>query len=188
MASNIDDLLRGLDDMSGADDFAGFDDMSGADDYTGAIVRRKAKVPRALARIKASMEAPGVAAPGSRLVPIGLGTLTFSASSGTSLSFTSNPQKPILIRKLTIGVARNGTSAANQNITLDALNVGPTNQLPSDQATPVSLFDPQANGNNVYLDASQPGVTVSGRISVSAAPTATDTIIVTIGGIAETLS
>jgi hypothetical protein len=184
MASNIDDLIRGLDDMSGADEYAG------ADEFSGAMARYGA--PKALRRIRAAMEAPGVAAPGSRLVPIGLGTLTFNAASGTSLTFTSNPQKPILIRKLTVNVARNAATptnpAATCNVVLNSLNVGPTNQLPSDQATPVSLFDPQAQGNNVILDASQPGVTISGIVSISAAVTGTDSVIVTLGGIAETLS
>lgn len=186
--ANIDDLLRGIDDMSGYDDLTGYDDMSGYDDASGAMTYRKRKQPRALSRIRASMEAPGVAAPGSRLVPVGLGTVTFTAASGTSLAFTSNPQKPILIRKLTVNVARNGTSAQTQNVLINSLNVGPTNQLPSDVGTPASLFDPQANGNNVLLDASQPGVTISGLISINTAPTATDTIVVSIGGIAETLS
>lgn len=187
MANQLDDLLRGIDDLSGYDDISGYDDMSGLDDMSGAIVRRS-RIPRSLARIKGSMEAPGVAAPGSRLVPVGLGTVTFTAASGTSLTFSSNPQKPILIRKLTVNVARNGTTAATQNVLINSLNVGPTNQLPSDVGTPAALFDPQANGNNVLLDASQPGVTVSGIISISAAPTGTDTIVVSIGGIAETLS
>jgi len=188
--AQLEDILRGIDDVSGFDDISGFDDMSGQDDMSGAVrnIRRYSAKPRALARIQAAQAAPGVAAPGSRLVPVGLGTLTFTATSGTSLAFTSNPQKPLLIRKLSINVARNGTTAAAQNVVLDALNVGPTNQLPSDQGTPVELFNPAANGNNVYLDASQPGVTVSGRVTISAAPTGTDTLIVSIGGIAETLS
>lgn len=179
MASNIDDLIRGLDDMSGADEYAG------ADEFSGAMARYGK--PAALRRIQRAMEAPGVAAPGSRLVPIGLGTVTFTAASGTTLTFSSNPQKPVLIRKITVNVAKN-PGTLTQNVTLNSLNVGPTNQLPSDVATPAALFDPQANGNNVLLDASQPGVTISGSISISAAPTGSDTIVVSIGGIAETLS
>ena len=63
MASNIDDLIRGLDDMSGADEYAG------ADEFSGAMARYGK--PAALRRIQRAMEAPGVAAPArawSRLV------------------------------------------------------------------------------------------------------------------------
>jgi hypothetical protein len=116
----------------------------------------------------------------ARLQPLGLGYVTFSATSGTILQLTGFPQKLFHPQRLILAVGRNGTTATGL-VLVTAANIGADNQLvsaagaggiPSDNflATGVDL--------NINWSIATPGIQVTVLLVISLAPSSTDTVTV----------
>lgn len=174
------------DEIMGALDELGIDEL-GADEL-GAIVRRAGGKPSAIQKLRQMVALPGVPAQGKRRQYMGLGTVTFTPASGLSLSFSVDPQRPVIIRKLVIAPTRIGVTATGA-LALNQLNVGSNNQSVNAAGTPcpVELFGPTVMDNEVLFDVASPGVNISGSISISAAPGVGESVVVAIGAIVETV-
>jgi hypothetical protein len=180
------DFLEGMDDddiMDALGAMMGDDDDDDMDELGRRGRRRKS---RTLAAFKRANLAPGVPRTSRKRQPLGLGTLVFNTGSGTTQTATVSPQKPVFIKKLVADVVRDGASATGA-VTIDEISVGTSSQFASDDPVPASLFGETTQENQVFFDQASPGTTVTIRVSVSAAPTASDSITVNLGSIVETL-
>lgn len=122
-------------------------------------------------------QVPGVPAPGLRLQPLGFPTLTFNASSGTTLTATTRPQRPFKGQRLVIDIARTGATSTGL-VSIAQLLVGTNNQMVSPNPIGAGAFSPGAYDTNMVIAAATPGVDVTVQYVISAAPTATDTVVV----------
>lgn len=124
------------------------------------------------------------------LQPLGIGAVTFTASSGTALTASQQVQKLFHPKRLIIDVARTGTSSTGL-ITVTAINVGADNQLATAGSTgpiPVSMFANVGVDLNLNFAPATPGITISVALQTSAAPTSSDTIACSIGMLGATPS
>lgn len=128
---------------------------------------------------------PGVPANERRRQPLGGGTVTFSASSGTSLSFTILPQKPFLIRRVITSIARSGTTATGL-VSITRIAIGANDQLVQAAGFPADLFSAASADVDVVFDPASVGQQIVIQASISAAPTTTDTVVLGIGFLGET--
>lgn len=125
--------------------------------------------------------APGVIQPDEGMVPLPLQPLTasgiFSATSGQSITYQGQLQKPYRPERLLVSVVRTGTTATARLLGL--LWVGTDLQQADIFGFDIELFGAAtAFGTRLTCKAAQPGVLI--RLVVSAtpsAPTGTDTIV-----------
>jgi len=157
----------------GEDDFAGLD-MEGEDDAVlGAIARR--------ARGRGVPRQPGVRMQAQQVtgkkVPLGLPSVLFTATSGTSISVEVEPQRAYQAERLIFAILRTGASATGL-VRVQSLKIGDIEQLPSGNAVTSELF--RADGVDLELDLSmcKAGTKITVVFTISAAPTAADTVLV----------
>jgi hypothetical protein len=120
-------------------------------------------------------QVPGVPARGLREQPLGLGSTAFTATSGTLLTLTAQPQRPFRGRRLIVDITRTGASSTGL-VTISQLVVGANNQLPGTGAISAAAFAANAVGVNLDMDPATPGVNISLQLNISAAPTMTDRV------------
>lgn len=129
---------------------------------------------------------PGAPAIGVKLQPLGFGNVTFGAATGTALIATTRPQKPFKGRRLICDIARTGASATGL-ISITAITVGVNNQLVSTGAVGAGAFAPGAFDANVEMSACSSALDISVNYAISAAPTMTDTVVVSTTLFGETV-
>lgn len=157
--------------------------LAAADDELGAFypmqgnrrAQRRALVPNI----------PGVPANARRRQPLGGGTVTFSASSGTSLTFTIRPQKPYLIRRIITSIARTGTTATGL-VSITRFAIGANDQLVQAASFPADLWSAASADVDVVFDPASVGQDIVVQATISAAPTTTDTVVLGLGFLGET--
>lgn len=157
------------------------DDEMGLDEV-GAVPRSRAMVRRPAPRAAQNLipQVPGVPEPAiGKKLPFGLGSTTFSASSGTSLSLTAQPQIPIRVERLVIAISRTGTTSTGL-VTLTDLKVGTKSQFAGTGAVSADAFANTAVGCELLGDPAGPGINVTANLAISAAPTTTDTVVVNV--------
>ena len=120
---------------------------------------------------------PGAPAIGVKLQPLGFSTVTFTATSGTSLVASTRPQKPFKGRRLVVDIARTGATATGL-ITITAINIGVNNQLVSSGAIGAGAFAATAFDCNVELSACSTALDITVNYSTTLAPTAPDNIAI----------
>lgn len=120
---------------------------------------------------------PGSPKRGLRLQPMGVGTSTFTATSGTSLSNTNRPQRPFKAKRLVVGIARTGTTATGL-VTVNGLFIGTDNQFVATGPINADAFAPNAYDTNLDLAPTTVAIDVTVQWGLSAAPTMTDTVVV----------
>lgn len=118
---------------------------------------------------------PGVPRPGLKLQPLGLSSISFTATSGTALNMTASPQRPFKAKRLIIDFTRSGATATGL-VTVTSINVGTDNQLVGSGPLPAAAFAVTAFDANIEFAPATPGIEVSVGVSITAAPTMTDTI------------
>lgn len=126
---------------------------------------------------------PGVPQSGLRLQPLGLGSVTFAAASGLILSLTAAPQKPFKPQRLILDISRTGASATGA-VTVTRIDVGADNMLVTSGgvgAIPAAMFANTGVDLNVAFAPATPGITIAVQLQISAAPTMTDTVVVSGG-------
>ena len=138
-----------------------------------AAAARHARVQAAEARTIPTV--PGVPSMDAAMLPLGFPSVTFSASSGTALVTTVNPQAPFRARRLLISIARNGTSATGL-VVVSSLRVGTRETIVSDGPVPAETFAPIAFDCDLLLPPVSPGSLVRLTLGVLTAPTGTDSI------------
>jgi hypothetical protein len=164
------------------DEFSGID-LVGDEALLGAVRRKwrgadsgSQKRRAALALIRATTtKMPGVQAHGARDWPLPFPALAFTATSGTSLTTTSRPQRPFRGARLSVDIARTGASATGL-VTITAFNVGQGNQFIAQGALPANGFSPTAVNAEMNLDSAQPGIDVVIAFNISVAPAAADRV------------
>lgn len=185
-----DDDVEGADVM-GADvmgDFSNSYDggvrVLGYDDDGTAIVgrarsRRGPRLQLTKPNWRNAQLAPGVIAPDQGLLPLPMGSFTYSVANGQTTTFQGQLQKPFRGERLLVSVVRTGTTAVGRIMgqifvgsDLAALDVP---QLDIQQ-----IGDPTAFGVRLTMKPAQPGVFIRIVTSLSSAITGTDTIFATV--------
>jgi len=129
---------------------------------------------------------PGAPAIGVKLQPLGFGSVTFTATSGTALPATTRPQKPFKGRRLVCALARTGTTATGL-VSIASLTIGVNNQFVSTGAVGADAFGPGAFDCNVELSACSTALDITVNYTISAAPTMTDTVAISTTLFGETV-
>lgn len=126
---------------------------------------------------------PGVPSAGLRLMPLGLGSATFTATSGLILSLTAQPQRPFKPQRLILDISRNGATATGA-VTVLRADVGADNMLVSAGGVsplPAAMFANVGVDLNVAWAPATPGIIIAVQLQLSTAPTMTDTVVVSGG-------
>lgn len=118
---------------------------------------------------------PGVPASGARLQPLGFGSSSFTATSGSIIALQAQPQRPFKGQRLVIDLTRTGATATGL-VTITRLDVGTANQLVSSGALSASAFAATAFDVNLQLDPATPGILITVQFANSVVPTAPDRI------------
>jgi len=170
-------------------DLAGFEEYaSGADDdelgaLSDLISRARSKGRRGGGQRR--LAPPGIpmagAAPrmATKRTVLGLGTVIFDATSGTSLSIEVEPQRGFQPERLTAALARSG--AAGLLVSVTDIRVGDVQQIPASAGCPIEMFAPDATDADIDLTAATPGMKILVTLRVSAAPAGADTVTVNLG-------
>lgn len=123
---------------------------------------------------------PGAPARALRKVPLPLGSVAFTATSGTSLQFTARTQRPYKGTRLVFVPARTGASATGL-LSLTEIKVGQDVQPAADGAMPLEAFGPQVWDADLDLTPLTPGIDIKITAAISAAPAGADRVDV--GGV-----
>ncbi len=167
-ATYFDDLADAVGTLEMAD--------VGAYPQRGMMPRGRGPAPRPRLDARVMIpNVPGVPAPGMRLQPLGLGATAFTASSGTTLQLTGNPQRPFKGQRLVIDITRTGTTATGL-VTISRLDIGTANQLVSSGALSAAAFAPTAFDCNIKLDPATPGISITLVLNISVAPGSSDRV------------
>lgn len=118
---------------------------------------------------------PGVSPPALKYLPFGLGSVNLGVGVTTG-SLTQQPQIPLKVRKLTIGVGRNGASVATALVLITAFNIGTINQFAGAGNVDTAAFIANAEGSVMDLSPAGPGINVSLNFLSTIAPGAGDSI------------
>jgi hypothetical protein len=157
----------------------------------GALQRRAAArgmpMSRSAQRLTEGFATAGVPKIGMRRQLVPFGTVTFTATSGTNLTFSSAPTKNVIGKKLVASVTRTGASAS-AGVFLGFFTIGSTNQFISNQACPIETFSPEVQGNEVDFDQAQAGIEIQAGVSLQGAALAgADTIVVALAMLGDTI-
>jgi hypothetical protein len=130
---------------------------------------------------------PGVPEASKLYLPLGLGSFTFVNAGVTINTFTTNPQKPIIPRRLWIDVVRT-SGAAGIAVNITDIKIGTKSMLAGLLAIPASQFAANAfaRSYNVF-DSATPGLDVAVFVSLSAGPGVGETVTVTVSMDVETI-
>ncbi len=123
---------------------------------------------------------PGVPEPSELYLPFGLGSFTFVNAGVTINTFSANPQKPIIPRRMWIDVVRTA-GAAGVAVNITDIKIGTKSMLAGLLAIPASQFanNAFARSYNIF-DSATPGIDVAVFISLSVTPPVAETVTVTI--------
>lgn len=155
-----------------------------APDEMGAARARMSPQGR---RLLGSSIAPGVPKPGYKRQVTGLGTFTFTSTTGNNTTLTVNPLKPLVIRKLVAIATPNGPTAARQ-VNINTITIGSQVQQATANPIPIQLFGEQTTDNNLDLDVAPPGVPIIIGVEFQGAALALgEEIFFVLGGICETI-
>jgi hypothetical protein len=142
----------------------------------GSPMRRGASAGPRVPRAVLVPDVPGSPASGLRLQPLGLGTATFSNTSGTILSISASPQRPFKPQRLVVDLSRTGASSTGL-VTVNRIDVGSDNQLIGSSPLPVAAFSATAVDCNLSFAPATPGILITVQLAISSAPTTTDTVV-----------
>lgn len=174
-------------------DYSGYD---GEDDSAGETVGEEeimGAVRRALATTRArpggSMtraQPPALGAASGRIQKLrgylGLGRITFNSSTPTSQQLIVEPQRAFRPERLVIA-RRDGSSAtAGNSCVVNNIFIGDQPQSPSqEQPAPTEMFSPDATYSGIDFDVCNGGIKIQVNLSISAAPTTTEFVILAMG-------
>lgn len=175
--------------------------LAGLDTYVGDIGRRASRrggggggyrggspsfnAASARANRVAALVRPDLAGAPARdgaLLPAGFPIFSFALATGTNIvTQQMNVQTAFRGQRIVTQVVRSGTSAQTTAPLMQIFNVGMKPILATGTAVPMEIFSQNAFDTNVLLPPTVPGVTYTLGISLSAALTTTDTVVVLVG-------
>jgi len=123
-------------------------------------------------------EVPGAPPFGARMDAMGLTPVTFNSTSGTILTMRASPNKAFKGSRLILDIARTGATSTGA-VSIQIFMIGQTNQFVSGDPVAAGAFSSVAVGTAMSLDPVTPGIAVFLNITISTAPTTTDTVVVT---------
>ena len=131
---------------------------------------------------------PGVSGPSVKKIPLGLGSMTFDASSGTTdFTLTARPQVPVRGRRLIVVVTRSsGASAIAANAS--DLEVGNKSQFAGGGEIPLETFGPEVMDSTLVFDQADPGIEIRLKGSISAIPAAGESVTITASILCDAVS
>lgn len=138
------------------------------------MVRRSASV-KSMPATQLISQVSGVPRRGLRKTWLPLGSIAFTAGSGTSLNMPASTQRPFRGTRLIFDFARTGATATGL-LTLTECKCGQDAQPAAAGAAPLGAFLATAFDADIDLDPVGPGVTFLATVAVSAAPGAADRI------------
>lgn len=127
---------------------------------------------------RGSQVAPGVIAPDQGLLPLPMGSFTYTATAQTN-TFQGQIQKPFRGERFLSRVVRTGTSATGTILALIFVGTDLA-QLDVTELDLESLSDKQAFGVRLTMKPAQPGVFIRAKTSLDTVITSTDTIKATL--------
>lgn len=166
------------DDVEGEDMLGGPFDVVGAARSGGGL--RNARWAQQLRK-----GAPGAPAISEMLLPLGLGTFSFTAGGPTTAILTAQPQLAFRGERVVLSGIAGGNlniSQALDAITVGDIKVGQRSQLVSAQALPGSAFSAVAFGVRTALDPCAPGIVISVAVSYIG-PTLVERETLTVSGV-----
>ena len=128
---------------------------------------------------------------GEAMFPLGLGIVTFSSTSPTSLTLVATPQRAFRGERLILEISKNGPGTQTTLVTLSDFKVGDISQKIGGGVLPAAVFAADAFGVRLMLDGAVPGVQITLTFDVSALPVPGESIQVSgaiIGRATETNS
>ena len=126
------------------------------------------RAPQATRALMAGNIAPGVPRPGAAVLALGFGNFQI-AGAATTVTVNIRPQRPILVRRLSIVTFDVGAVAVGQAL-VTQFNVGVNSQLVGTSGIPIEAFGPAATDIVLAGDVATPGVDVTLTITRTAAP------------------
>jgi hypothetical protein len=168
-------------DLLGADDLLGDDAMA----YDALGGRRRRRRGSADMRWQAELRAgaPGAPAISEKMLPLGFGQETFTATSQAVHTFELGTNVAFRLERLVIDIRRVGASAQGIAVTVQDLKLGANSQFAGGRSVPAEIFAALAQDTRLACDPVLPGVPVSLIIRLSALPSGSDSVIVTAGAI-----
>jgi hypothetical protein len=160
--------ILGDDDMLGADD-----DILGDDDVLGAARSSRRRGWRAQLR----RGAPGAPAVSEMMMPLGLGSVTFTNTTPLTASLAANPQLAFRPERLVLVTTRSSGATAI-GVAVSDIKVGQRSQLVAPVDLPAETFAPTSFGVRLALDPCTPGILVSVALRITAAPGAGESVTV----------
>lgn len=136
-----------------------------------------------IARDRLIPKNPGMGAHGQLMLkPLGLGSVTFTATSGTILNLQGQPQKAFLPKRLILDSSR--TAGATGLVTVNRIDVGADSMQTSAGGVgglPIAMFANVGVDLNVDWAPATPGILINIQLVISVAPGGTDTVTVSGG-------
>lgn len=122
----------------------------------------------------------GPAGQAMKRIPLGVGTVTFGAATGTSLTAEVEPQRGYTPQRLVLAVTRTGASATG-SVKVTSIKHGDVEQLPASNGCPAAMFQADTTDAELDLTPVTPGMKVIITVSISAAPAGADTVVCDLG-------
>ena len=147
------------------------------------------EIQNALASMPAlsgAMQIPAKPVDGENMQPLGLNVVTFTNTSGTTLTLSAKPQRGFRGERLVLDIRRVGPTAIASPVILSRFAIGDLNQLVGGGALPADIFAADAFGVRLMMDAAFPGVNVDLTFTIPAALGVGDSIFVSGGIIGRT--
>lgn len=129
---------------------------------------------------------PGLSPTSKKYVPFGLGFGTMGVGV-TTLQLTAQPQVPLKVRKLTVGVGRVGAGVLNALVVITAFNIGTVNQFAGLSNVDTAMYIANAEGATMDLSAAGPGINITLDFLSNIAPIVTESISVSASFLAQTV-
>ncbi|MCS7003075.1 MAG: hypothetical protein NZ518_09530 [Dehalococcoidia bacterium] len=121
--------------------------------------------------------APGAPAPSEQMLPLPLGTITFTSTLDQA-QFVASPQVAFRGERLVLTVARIGTSAQNALVLVDDISVGTDRQTLAPLSMPADVFSATALDTRLAIAPAQPGIVIAIALRVTPQLAPGDSVIV----------
>lgn len=130
-------------------------------------------------------QVPGVIGAAHKLIPLGLGSITFVNGGATTAQLSARPQVPFRPRRIVIGDRRIGAAAPGLSTFVTSINIGTRNQLAAVGNLPTDLFALAVTDGVLEIDPCAVGQDIVFQFAISAAPAVGETVTLSVGMFGE---
>lgn len=113
---------------------------------------------------------------GEAMFPLGLGIVTFTSATPTSLTLIATPQRAFRGERLILEISKNGPGVQTSLVVLSDFKVGDISQKIGGGVLPAAVFAADAFGVRLMLDGAVPGVQISLTFDIGSAPAVGESI------------